>query len=96
MKKKRLLSALLAVVTAFALMPIAAFAAPEEQSADSWDGTSDTSWYDAANPQESYTLTTAEQFAGLASLSETTDFKGITIFLGADLDLMGMNGHQLG
>ena len=35
---------------------------------DRWDGTVDTSWYDAENPQTEYTLTTAEQFAGLAEL----------------------------
>lgn len=35
---------------------------------DRWDGTVDTTWYNAENPQTEYTLTTAEQFAGLAYL----------------------------
>ncbi len=59
-----------------------------EDLADSWDGSADTSWYDPANPQTSYELSTAEQLAGLAELvSGVTTFKGVTFTLTNDIDL---------
>ena len=59
-----------------------------DKSADTWDGTADTSWYDPANPQTEYSLSTAEQIAGLAELvSGDTTFKGVTITLTEDIDL---------
>jgi len=55
---------------------------------DKWDGTVDISWYDAENPHTEYTLTTAEQLAGLAELvSGVTTFEGVTFKLGNDIDL---------
>jgi len=53
-------------------------------SASVWNGTPDTSWYTGSSP---YTITTAEQLAGLASLSTTNNFEGETIILGADIVL---------
>lgn len=50
------------------LSTVGTVAFAETTEADVWDGTVDTSWYDAANPQTEYILTTAEQFAGLAYL----------------------------
>ena len=55
---------------------------------DTWDGTADTSWYDPANPQNSYEISTAEQLAGLAELvSGDTTFAGVTFTLVNDIDL---------
>jgi hypothetical protein len=50
-----------------------------------WDGTVDVSWYDESKTE--FTITTAEQLAGLATLSENNDFSGITIKLDADIML---------
>ncbi len=59
-----------------------------EHSADTWDGTVDTSWYDPANPLNKYEISTAEQLAGLAELvSGNTTFKGVTFTLVNDFDL---------
>lgn len=54
---------------------------------DVWDGTADTSWYNDALSE--FTLTTAEQFAGLASLvnSGSYNFSGKTVKLGVDVQL---------
>ncbi len=53
-----------------------------------WDGTADTTWYDPANPQTEYKLSTAAQLAGLAELvSADTTFDGVTFILTKDIDL---------
>ena len=92
LKSKKLLAALLAAAAALAL-PAAVFAQEPAEAADAWDGTADTSWYDPDDPQESYTLSTAEEFAGFAELvnEEELTFEGVTVALDADLDLAG---HQ--
>ena len=64
MRVKRLLSSILALAMVLGTMGIVAFA--EATEVDVWDGTVDTSWYDEA--QTEFTITTAEQFAGLAYL----------------------------
>ena len=45
----------------------------------------DVSWYDENG--EEFTITTVEQFYGVAELSKTHDFKGQTIKLGADIEV---------
>lgn len=57
--------------------------------ADVWDGSVDTSWYNNNKQASSYTITTAEQLAGLAKLVNdgTENFAVRTIYLGADIDL---------
>ena len=61
---------------------------PELATADVWDGTADTSWYDPENPKTEYTFTTVEQLAGLSELcSGDTTFTGVTFTLANDLDL---------
>ena len=51
-----------------------------------WASCADRSWY--TGKQKSYTVTTAEQLAGLAVLvNGGTDFSGVTLRLGADLSL---------
>ena len=57
-------------------------------TADEWDGTSDITWYN--DNDTSFTLTTAEQFAGFRDLvDEGTTFSGKTVKLGVDIDLAG-------
>lgn len=57
-------------------------------SATRWDGAVDLSWYDGTDTE--FTLTTPAQLAGVAELvnSNTTDFAGKTIRLGADISLL--------
>ncbi len=53
---------------------------------DEWDGTADTSWYDPSKTE--FSLSTAEQLAGLAELvSGDNTFKGVTFTLTNDIDL---------
>lgn len=54
---------------------------------DVWDGTEDFSWYTANPDTKIFHIATAEQLAGLASLSSKVDFKGCTILLTANLIL---------
>mgnify|MGYP004626678403 CR=1 FL=1 len=53
-----------------------------------WDGAVDLSWYNGTDTE--FTITTARQLAGVAELvnSNTTDFTGKTIRLGADISLL--------
>ena len=60
----------------------------DEHSVDTWDGTADTSWYDPSNPLTEYTISSAEQLAGLAELvSDNTTFDGVIFTLTKNLDL---------
>lgn len=55
---------------------------------DTWDGTADTSWYDPANPQSAYAISTAEQLAAFADLVDAGNtFEGKTVFLDTNIDL---------
>ena len=96
--KRKLLSLLLALCLAMALVPMSAFA--EETAADSWDGTADTSWYTDAPDASEYYISTAEQLAGLAQLVNadpgTTNFAGKTFYLENDLDLSGHEWISIG
>ena len=53
-----------------------------------WDGAVDLSWYNGTDTE--FTITTPAQLAGVAELvnSNTTDFAGKTIRLGADSSLL--------
>ena len=57
-------------------------------SATRWDGAVDLSWYNGTDTE--FTITTARQLAGVAELvnSNTADFAGKTIRLGADISLL--------
>lgn len=60
--------------------------APPPITSDDWDGSIDTSWYSAGIT--SYTFTTAEELAGLASLvNDGNDFSGVTITMQYDFNL---------
>lgn len=52
----------------------------------------DVSWYDENG--EEFTITTVEQFYGVAELSKTHDFKGQTIKLGADIEVNEGNAED--
>lgn len=58
-----------------------------------WDGTADTSWYNSS--QSEFTITTAEQLAGLAQLvNNGNKFQGKTVKLGADIVLNNTTNWQ--
>ena len=91
--KKKLLSLLLALCLVMALVPMTAFAA---ETMDTWDGTADTSWYDAEKTE--FYLQTAEQLAGMAKLinDDMANFKDKTVYLENDLDLGGHEWISIG
>ena len=61
---------------------------PASTGSDVWDGTADTSWYDAGNPLSAYTISTAEQLAGLACLvNDGNSFAGVKFTLVNDINL---------
>lgn len=66
------------------------------QPAAAWDGTVDTSWYN--ENQSTFTITTAEQLAGLAKLVNDSykDFDEKTIKLAADLNLNNLPWTPIG
>ncbi|MBU5626726.1 S-layer homology domain-containing protein [Oscillibacter sp. MSJ-2] len=96
--KKRIGSLLLILALCFTLLPTAALAA--ENSAATWNGTADTSWYTDHETDTEYRFTTAEQLAGLAQLvndkTASVSFKGKTIYLDNDLDLSGSQWTPIG
>ena len=82
MRLKKILSTLLIACLMIPLSAVSAFAA----NSTSREITPDTTWYDSNNQQESYTITTAAQLAGLLSLiSSNNTFEDITIYLGNDI-----------
>ena len=100
MKKKHsaLLSLGLALTSIFTLVGCGEDPPPESPIppvpviTDTWDGSSDKSWYVEANPQDLYIFETAEQLAGLAEIvNEGVNFNGVTITLSNHLNLAGFN-----
>lgn len=90
MKNKKLLAALiLAMVAILCFSNVSLFAASGEDTAAGatvsvYDGTPDTSWFQA--DVKEYTLTTAAQFAGLATVCQNNGaLEGYTIRLGCDM-----------
>lgn len=83
-----------AIVIAAALV----FAAAGGSFAANWIDSADTSWYDAASEETTFTITTAEQLAGLAKLVNdgTEKFSGKTVLLGSDIDLSGKDWTAVG
>ena len=96
--KKRIGSLLLILALCFTLLPTAALAT--DNSADTWDGTADTSWYFGHETDTEYHFTTAEQLAGLAQLvndeTASVSFEGKTIYLDNDLDLSSFQWTPIG
>ena len=90
--KKRIGSLLLILALCFTLLPTAAFAA---ETMDTWDGTADTSWYDENETE--FTLTTAEELAGLAALvNKGNTFENKTVKLGGNINLSGSEWTSIG
>lgn len=59
-------------------------------TADTWDGTADTSWYNDTDTE--FMIMTAEQLAGFGKLvDEGNTFEGKTIKLGKDIDLYAVD-----
>ncbi|MDR2579873.1 MAG: hypothetical protein LBC85_02625 [Fibromonadaceae bacterium] len=61
--------------------------------AQAWDGTASTDWYTSDPAADAYTITTAEQLAGLAELvNNGNSFEGIAIKLGNSIALNDTTG----
>ncbi len=85
---KKLVATILTLVLVISGMVYLKPADTVQAASDTWDGTVDTDWYTSNETAAEYTLTTAEQLAGLASLvNNWTNFAGKTIKLGADIVL---------
>ena len=68
---------------------------PAENTADLWDGTTDTSWYNDYDTE--FIIYTAEELAGLAYLvNNGNTFGNKTIHLGNDIDLAGREWVPIG
>ncbi len=79
---KRILICLFTVIVMIGMLTTTAFA----NNVDTWDGSADTSWYNDIDTE--FTLTTAEQLAGLAKLVDGGNtFEGKTVNLGKNIDL---------
>lgn len=81
--KKRVLALLMSLCIVIGLLPCVALATDDDSA---WSNNTDTSWYDGNSAP--YTISTAAELAGLASLVNTgNSFSGVTINLGANIDL---------
>jgi len=70
----------------------------QSQQDSAWDGSIDTAWHSGHEEDETYTISTAAELAGLAQLvnNKTSDFLGKTIVLGADIDLSNLQWTPIG
>ncbi len=74
------------LITAIMLIGFMTTAVFAEDTIDDWDGSSDVTWYNDTDTE--FTITTAEQLAGLAELVDGGNtFEGKTIKLGTNIDL---------
>ena len=101
MFKHRMLSFLTAGLLLTAQIPllpaaqvIAAEEVQEAAAPEIWDGSIDTSWFDAEENEAH--ISTAAQLAGFASLmtKRTTDFAGWTVYLEADIYLNDVSDFE--
>ena len=92
--KKRILSLMLSIMLAVNLLPITADAATTYWSTA---GNFDSAWYNNNPNLKQYTLDTPMELAGFADLvRQGVDFKGITITLGADMNLSAHSWIPIG
>lgn len=92
----KIMAVMMAIVLAVAVLSFGVLEAQAETTS-TWDGTTDTTWYETTDPQDSYTITTAAQLAGLASLVNAgTTFSGITVTLAANIDLANIAWTAIG
>ena len=62
-----------------------------------WKGGSNTSWYNPDAPQDSYSISTADELSGLASLVNSgVSFDGVTIKLQEDINLENIAWTPIG
>ena len=95
--KHKLLCMLLAFCFFSVVLTIAGITANAKGIPSLWDGTVDTSWYDAKSPKKEYTISTAPQLAGLAELvNQGISFESTDILLNSDLDLAGHSWVPIG
>ena len=95
--KHKLLCMLLAFCFFSVVLTIAGITANAKGIPSLWDGTVDTSWYDAKSPKKEYTISTAPQLAGLAELvNQGYPLKARIFFLNSDLDLAGHSWVPIG
>lgn len=93
---KRVMSLFLSLAMAVSLLPAVTLTAAA--TTDTWDGTADTGWYTANPAAVSFTIATAEELAGLASLvnAGTDSFSGDTLTLATELDLSAHEWTPIG
>ena len=82
---KKLLSMALVLVMIASMLVVGVSA--KAGDTDTWDGTADTSWYDANPNATEFVIMTEEQFMGIAEVVKSDTFEGQTIKLGADITL---------
>lgn len=91
--RRSVFSVMLAVIFLISSMPVCAVPvfADGETDAAAWDGsTADTAWYTGHESDDSYTIRTGAELAGLAKLvNDGTAFEGKTVSLAGDIDLAG-------
>ena len=96
-------SILLVLPLCLTMLPVTA-GAEEPEAADGWDSSADTGWYEKGGGEDGseFTISTAEQLAGLAAIVNGTaeiekdSFSGKTITLAADIDLKGREWTPIG
>ena len=87
---------MLSMTLIIVMIPLTAFASEADTSA-SWADAADTTWFDANNKKSEYEISTAEELAGFAKIMGTGEsFRGITITLTKDIDLLGKKWKTAG
>ncbi|MGI6270181.1 MAG: GDSL-type esterase/lipase family protein [Candidatus Howiella sp.] len=99
MTTKRFLTLFLALCMLASSIPISGIAPVAVAQTDVWDGTADTSWYDASDPQTAYHFTKPEQLAGLARLVNSTSSPVVfststTFYLDNDIYLNDLSDYE--
>lgn len=90
MRKRKLLSLVMAMAMVLSLLPITVWAVNEN-----WSDHADISWY--ADNADNFTISDAADLAGLAALVNSgKNFSGKTVNLDADIDLSGYNWTPIG
>ena len=97
-KMAAVLAVMIVAIGAVSVSADTAYAATD----GNWSDSADTDWYTENPDQTSYTISTAEELAGLAKLVNGTDttegigFVGVTITLTADINLSGKEWTPIG
>lgn len=90
MRKRKLLSLVMAMAMVLSLLPITVWAVNEN-----WSDHADISWY--ADNADNFTISDAADLAGLAALVNSgKNFSGKTVNLDADINLSGYNWTPIG